>query len=257
MDGDYTAGRGAPPADLGTVLLGGSEQFLDGALANPCIEAHHLLAILRNPSVTPALIQRIARSPIWMKIDRLRAAMVLNAWTPRRLAMSLLPTLRWGDLLRASGAPQVNSTVRSAAAAILAVRLPELAPGEKVTLARAAPAAIIPLLLREAHPMVARAVLENPRTRCEDAVAMVDRPDAPPAILKVVAECPRFTGRDNLRLLIAAHPRTPAVTALKLVNALDPAALTRLIAGESLPALVRVAATRRLGEPADRPRTIM
>lgn len=257
MDGDYAAGRDASPDELGPGLLTGSAAFLDGALANPLIEAHHLVAILRNPALTPALIQRIARSPIWMKLDRLRAMMVLNARTPRRLAMSLLPTLRWGDLLRASVAPSVASTVRSSAAAILAVRLPEMEPGERVTLARAAPAAIIPLLLREPDPMVVRAALDNPRTRGEEVVAVVDRPDAPPAILQVVAESPRFAGRDDLRLLIAAHPRTPVVTALKIVNTLPTGALTRLVASESLPALVRVAATRRLGETGDGPRTIV
>jgi len=257
MDGDYAAGRDAPPDELGPGLLTGSAAFLDGALANPRLAAEHLVAILRNPAVTPALIQRIARSPIWMRIDQLRAAMVVNARTPRRLAMTLLPTLRWGDLLRASGAPQIASTVRSSAAAILGVRLPELEPGERVTLARAAPAALIPLLLRESDPLVARAVLDNPRTRGEDALAMIDRPDAPPAVLKVVADCPRFAGLEELQLVIAAHPRTPVVTALKLVNALPAGALTRLVASESLPALVRVAATRRLGETGDGSRTIV
>jgi len=257
MEGDYAAGRDAPPDGLLRRLGSASAAFIDGALANPRIEADHLVAVLRNPAVTTALIQRIARSPIWMRNDRLRAATVLNARTPRRLAMSLLPTLRWGDLLRTSGAPQVSSTVRSSAAAILGVRLPELEPGERVTLARAAPAGIIPLLLRDPDPLVARALLDNPRTRGEDVLTMVDRPDVSPAVLQAVAECLRFAGRDDLRLVIAAHTCTPVVTALKIVNALPADALTRLVAGESLPALVRVAATRRLGETLEGSRTIV
>lgn len=257
MNGDYAAGRDAPPGRLGPGLLTGSAAYLDGALANPHLEPHHLVAILRNPSATPALIQRIARSPIWMRIDRLRVAMVLNPRTPQRLAMSLLPSLRWGDLLRACGAPSIASMVRSSAAAILRVRLPELSAGERVTLARAAPAAIIPLLLGDADPRVARALLDNPRTRGEDALAMVDRPEASAEVLKVAADCARFAARDDLRLVIAAHPRTPPVTALKLVNALPASALTRLVASESLPALVRVAATRRLQETVEGARTIV
>ena len=39
MDGDYAAGRDAPPDELGPGLLTGSAAFLDGALANPRLEA--------------------------------------------------------------------------------------------------------------------------------------------------------------------------------------------------------------------------
>jgi hypothetical protein len=254
VDDDYTGGRSAPPHELAAGLRSRSAAFLDGALANPGIEVHHLLAMLRNPAVTPALIQRIARSPLWMKVERLRVAIVLHARTPRRLATGLLPTLRWGDLLRASLASQINTTVRSSAASILGLRLPELATGELVSLARAAPAALVPLLVRESHPRVARALLENPRARVEDALAMVERSDAHPATLKAVAECPRFAGQETLGRAIAAHPRTPAAVALRIVGALDTAALGRLMDDAALPALVRIAVARRLQalEPASR-----
>jgi hypothetical protein len=257
MDGDYEAGRDAPPDGLAAKLRGGSPAFLDGALANPGVEAHHLLALLRNPEVTPAIIERIARSPIWMKVERLRAAIVMHARTPRRLAMSLLPTLPWVDVLRVSAAPQIATAVRSSAGAILAVRLPELAPGEKVTLARAAPASLVPLLLREGEPMVARALLENPRTRADDALVLVERDDTHPAILKAVAESPRFAGHEALLRVIAAHPRTPAPVALKIVGTLDAASLGRLAERDTLPALVRIAVTRRIQVLEQAARTIL
>jgi hypothetical protein len=246
MDADYEAGRDATPEGLAARLRGGSAAFLDGALANPGIDERHLLALLGNPAVTPTLIERIGRSPIWMKSERLRVAIVLHARTSRRLAMNLLPTLRWGELLRASAAPQVAMSVRSSAGAILALRLPELAPGEKVTLARTAPATLVPLLLRETDPMVGRALLENPRTRVDDALAMVGRDDIHPEVLKAAAECPRFAGSDALTRAIAAHPRTPAAVAMKIVGTLDAASLGRLAENDTLPALVRIAVARRL-----------
>jgi hypothetical protein len=248
MDGDYAAARSAPAGALGAGLRRGSTAYLDGALANPGIEPHHLLVLLRNPAVTAGLIRRIAKSPVWMKADRLRAAMALHPRTPRALVMALLPTLRWTDLLRVSATPQVAATVRSGATAILALRLPELAPGEKVSLARTAPAAIVPLLLRDAHPTVARAALGNPRTRWEDALALAERSETPPAVLAVAAENGRFLGRSEVRCAIAGHPRTPALVALRLVRGLDAADLERLLAREDLRPLVRVAVSRRLAD---------
>jgi hypothetical protein len=104
---------------------------------------------------------------------------------------------------------------------------------------------------------VARALLENPRTRAEDALQMIAPAEAPPAVLTAVAECPRFTVRDDVRHAIAAHPRTPTAVALRIVGTMDAEALGRLLAGVSLPPLIAVAATRRLEETARDPRTIM
>src|SRR5262245_31417965 len=188
MDDDYSSARAASSADLGPGLRTASPDFIDGALANPGIQPHHLQAILRNPAVTSRLIQRIARSPLWMRFERVRIAIVLNPRAPRALAMGLLPALRWGNLLRVAAAPQLPSTVRSGAAKIVAVRLPELTSGERASLARAAPPGLIPLLLRDTHPLVVRAALDNPRTRYEDVMGVVDRPDAAPAFLRLAAE---------------------------------------------------------------------
>jgi hypothetical protein len=250
MDDDYAAARAAAPADLGPRLATATPEFIDGALANPGLQTHHLQAILRNPAVTTRLIQRIARSPLWMKFERVRIAIVLNPRAPRSLVMSLLPALRWGNLLRVAAAPQVASTVRSGAAKIVALRLPELTPGEKTSLARAAPTGLVPLLLRETHPLVLRAALDNPRTSYEDVMGIIDLPDAPAAFLRIAAESERFTTRQAARIAIAAHPKVPLVTALRLVKTLDEAGIDSLLERESLQPLVRVAATRRQSQNA-------
>lgn len=246
MPGDYDEGRSASPERLDATLRSASADGLDGALGNVALQAHHLLLILRNPGITPALIQRIARSPIWMKSYKVRAALVQHPRTPRPLAMSLVSSLRWGDLARVAAASRLPIALRGAAEKILLLRLPELALGERVSLARSATPSVIRGLRGENSPLVARALLENPALRFEEALFMAERPEAPPALLAVLAESTRFARRQDLRLALAAHPSTPPAVALRLVAGLDPGALHALCGSSAAPTLVRVAAERRL-----------
>ena len=246
MGGDYGAGRSALPESLAPALRTASIEYLDGALANAGLQPHHLLLILRNPAVTAALLQRIGRSPIWLKSYKLRVALVQHPRTPRPLALSLASSLRWGDLARVTTSARSPVTVRAVAEKILLLRLPELALGERISLARVAPPLVLHGLRRENSPLVARALLENPLLRYEEALSMAERPDAPPPLLQALAECTRFVGRRELRLALAAHPHTPSVVALRLVSALEEGSLVCLAASPAAPILVRLAAERRL-----------
>jgi hypothetical protein len=246
MADDYDDGRLMPPERLLASLGSASAAGLDGALANPALQGHHLLLVLRNPCVTPALLQRIGRSPVWMKSYRVRAALVQHPKTPRPLTMSLLSSLRWGDLARVALSSRLPIALRTAAEKILLLRLPELALGEKVSLARVATPAVIRGLRGENSPLVVKALLENASLRFEEVLFMAERADAPPALLSVLASGTRFRRRQELRLALASHPRTPHAIALRLVAGLPPVALAVLAASDEAPMLVRVAAERRL-----------
>ena len=246
MVDDYDDGRLAPPEQLVAALGSASAAGLDGALANPALQGHDLLLVLRNPLVTPALLQRIGRSPVWMKVYRVRAALVQHPKTPRPMAMSLISSLRWGDLARVALASRLPIVLRTTAERILLLRLPELALGERVSLARIATPSVIRGLRGENSPLVVRALLENASLRFEEVLFMAERADAPPALLTVLADGTRFERRQELRLALASHPRTPHAAALRLVAALPPATLAILAASDKAPMLVRVAAERRL-----------
>ena len=246
MVDEYDDGRLAPPERLEAALGSVSAAGLDGALANPALQAHHLLLVLRNPQVTPALLLRIGRSPFWMKSYRVRAALVQHPKTPRPMAMSLISSLRWGDLARVALLSRLPIALRTAAEKILLLRLPELALGERISLARIATPPVIRSLRGENSPLVVRALLENASLRYEEVLFMAERGDAPPALLSVLADGTRFARRQELRLTLASHPRTPHAVALRLVATLAPEALSSLAASGKAPMLVRVAAERRL-----------
>ena len=210
------------------------------------LDAQDALLLLRSRSLSLGLIRRIAATPEWIRNDRVRAALVLHPRTPRPVAMALLPQLRWRDLLKVTETPGCAAPLVLGAERLLAQRLPDLALGERIALARAASATLVQALRREVSPLVVKALLENPRFRPEDAVAIAERAESAPETLRILAESHRFRDRADLRQAVAAHPATPPQAALRIVAAMDRAQIGRLLESGGTPPLLRLAAERRL-----------
>lgn len=219
--------------------------LLESASAHPALAADQILGLLRTPGITADLILAISRRPVWMKFDRVRLAIVLHPSTPRPVAMSLLSQLRWRHLARVAVAPRLGAPVRGAAEQILLLRLPELALGEKVTLARSATRKVLRALRTEQSSLVVRALLDNPLLQVEDGLSIVESPTTPGSVLQVMAESSRFAASQELRMAIASHRGTPPAAALRFVQAMDEAGLVRLLSIPTLPPLIAVAARRR------------
>jgi hypothetical protein len=206
-------------------------------------------ALLRSPSLGPGFIRSLAAHPTFGRLERVRAAVVLHPNTPRPLALSLLHQLRWRDLQQVASTPGIAAPLALAAERVLLLRLPEMALGEKVALARSATLAVIKALRTTPSPLVVRALMTNARFDGDDALFLAQQADTPAAALQALAESPRFQGREELCHAIAVHPGSPPQTALRIVARLGPKALRRIAVAETAPALVRLAAERRLEHP--------
>lgn len=248
MRDDYAAARHASPEDLAALLRDATADLLDGALANPRLDERHLLLVLRSLAVTPTLLRRVGQSVVWMRLERVRAALALHPRSPSSVALGILSRLRWPDLARVASAPGVSAPVRLGAEKILALRRPEMTHGERITLARVAPHGLLRLLGRDPSPLVVRSLLDNPRTAAEDALAIASRPETPRAVLLALLQNARFAARDDLRQALLTHPNTPAAEALRLVRILDRGTLARLAGAHPLHPLLQVAIERRMAE---------
>jgi hypothetical protein len=243
---DYERGRSAPPAQLAARLATAPAGYLEGALANPALTPAHVALCLKNPAVGAAHIRRVAKNRDWLTAYEVRAAIVLHPRAPRALAMNLVALLWWRDLARVSDRTILAPPLRRAAERLLSIRLLEMALGERVTLARMAPRAVIAALRRDDSPMVIRALLQNPRLTEEDVLAITAAPRTSGGVLRAVAEEQRWSCRPAIQKSIARHPQAPRPVALRFVQLLSAVALAELAAYPKLPALVRVAVERRL-----------
>jgi hypothetical protein len=206
-----------------------------------------LLILLRSRETTAATLTRIAKNRTWMRSRETKLAFVSNPQAPQVLARQFLPHLGWRDLVELSINSRLSPVLKREAEKLLKTRLPELAVGEKVALARRGSRAIVEMLREEPDALVLRAVAGNSRATEGDFVRILARSDVPATFLGWLADQSSWSQRRTVRLALVRHPRTPPSSALHLIPALSRHDIDELRRDFKAPRLVRVAAERHLG----------
>jgi hypothetical protein len=201
------------------------------------LEAPLVLQALRNPFCTAEVIARVAAERRLLAFHALRRALAFHPLTPETLAGGIVPTLFWRDLMELALDPRARPALRRAAEVQLAARLPGLAVGEKVSLARRAGAGVLAQLCHDPSPRVIAALLDNSRLTEAQLAPVVHRAETPPAVLELIAADRRWGVRYPLRVALVRNPATPLATAWRLLAALRKSDLQA------------VAADPRLAEP--------
>ena len=200
-----------------------------------------LAATLRR-AVPVAFLEEVAAARPWSERPRVLARVVLSPRAPQPLSLRLVSALYWRDLADVAATPRVPAAVRSRAESILRDGLPDMRLGDRVTLARLATPALLPLLLADGERQVAESTLVNPRLREEDLVAALRRDDVSAALVEAVVVSSRWAANYAVRLTLVLQPRTPLPIALQQISALVPRDLRRVAEEAGLRPLIRAAA---------------
>lgn len=235
--GSSDPGRPAKPpqeSELGRRLREAAPEELARLLAEHGDEigAAEAVEALRNPYLSAEGARALAERSHLVSAYAVRRALALSPRAPEVVALNLVVGLYWADLLAVTLEVRVRPTVRRAAELALLARLPRLAVGEKIALARRAGAGVIAVLRLDPTPRVIAALLENPRLTEGLLGPALASDRALPALLAAVAGSPRWGSRHDLRLLICRNPCTPVAVALPLLPGLRKDEL-RGLAGDS------------------------
>ncbi len=230
--------------ELHTVVTGKNPTFLRLCLSNPKITDDHLLALLRNPRVLPDIVETISRSDQWMSSYKLQVAVVNCPKTPFPLALRMVQMLFWRDLLKTAGNFRLLPKVRRAAENHLRDKIQDLTLGEKITLARTAPRAVVTFLRWQDEPEVVRALLRNSRLIEDDVMVMINEETTPDYILEAVATDFKWSLQYPIRVALVKNPRTPLRIALKFLSRLQKPDLRALVDAPHTSELLRRASQR-------------
>ncbi len=202
---------------------------------------------MRNPFITPEGIGLLLESRSLRESPEMRREFTLHPRTPLTQALRLVPGLRWRALAELGADTRVHPQVRRAADLDLVRRLPGLALGERIALARVAGQGVIQKLCHDSHPRVMTALLENPRLTEGALAPALSRESTSPEILRLIADSSRWGIRPSVRLALCRNPRTPVGTVLGLLPMLRPSDLRQLAQERRLAPAVRGAVERILG----------
>ena len=134
---------------------------------------------------------------------------------------------------------RLHPIVRRAAESRLVERLPVLAVGEKMAIARSAPPGVLSALRNDPTPRVVAALLENPRLTEGLLLPLVASEGALPSVLAVVAGNPKWSVRYPVRLALCQNARTPLDRVLILLPLLKRGDLCSVAANPHLRLPVR------------------
>ena len=233
--------RSAPAAEVEALIAEQGDGF---GLAD-------LRAVVRNPYARGETLEALAARKSLMAVYEARALVARHRRTPQVLAMRFVGGLFWHDLLEIALDVRLSGPLRRLAEKYLLQRLPRLAVGERMTLARRAPEETLERLCADASLRVAEAALENPRLTEERLLPFLASAKATPRRLQLVARHPRWSCCYGVRLALCRNPLSPLADALGQLPFLRRADLEALAADQDVPALVRFGATEQLAAKAE------
>lgn len=173
------------------------------------LELREAMQILHNPYVTSELIEELAINRRLLTSYEMRRTIARHPRTAETSALRFVPGLYWRDLMELGLDVRVRPRVRRAADKYLLQRLPGLAAGEKIALARRAGTTILAQLRQDPDERVIAALLENPRLTEEGILPLAADHGARPQALDQVGAHERWRMRSRVRIALSLNPQTP------------------------------------------------
>jgi hypothetical protein len=159
--------------------------------------------------------------------------------------LSLARMLCWGRVRSASTPPVAQGTRRSQEIPDYGTGR-ELTVGERRTLARRPSRGHIEKMLADPHPLVLRALLQNPYLVEADVLRLAARRPAHVAALHALARAPQWLCKGRIRMAIVQNPGTPAHIAGPLLVICNRAELFQVVGNTTVPAGLRATAQELL-----------
>jgi hypothetical protein len=104
----------------------------------------------------------------------------------------------------------VAGDIRRAAEEMILARIPHLAIGEKLTLARRAPARIAGAILAEGHPQAIKLALANPFLSESQILKLLAKDGVPERVVVAISRHEKWSLQYNVRAALVRNDLTPA-----------------------------------------------
>lgn len=232
--------------ELYAVVSSSRAPWLRLSISNPAMTTQHVILLLRNKSITQDMVQMVCDRQDWIEQQSVQFAIVNCPKSPHTIALRMLQLLYWNDLMRTAGNVRLSPRIRRAAENYLRDRLTELTLGEKMTVARTGPRAVISFLRNDSEARVIAALLRNPHLIEDDVLRIINDEFTEPEVLASIGSDYKWSHTYPIRLALVRNRHTPLPLALSLLSKLRRQDLEPLVRAQDTPELVRRAATRIL-----------
>jgi hypothetical protein len=215
------------------------KQSSDFDSADSALTADSVLAVIKDRSLPPEVIEEISHNAAVMKSRKVRIALAAHPKMPRRIALRLIREFYTFDLMQFSLMPVVAADMKRVADELLVARLASITLGERISLARRSSAMVAAALLLDKESRVWQTALENPRLTEAAIVRALLRATATTAFVKAVCYHGKWSLRPEIRMALLRNEFTPLARALEFACRLRPAQLRDILHASRLPEKIK------------------
>ncbi len=201
--------RSASPDELNILLHDPDESVLLALLENPNFDEPHLTQLLDRLDLPSTLLSAVADRRAWLASEGVRLRLAQHPHTPKRVALALVHQLYLFDLVRLNLLASAPADIRRLAEQIILARVPHLAVGEKLTLARRGPSRVVGALLAEGHPQAIKLALNNTFLTESQVLKVLAKPAVAERVVAAIAQHPKWSAQYNIRAALVRNPHTP------------------------------------------------
>jgi len=222
--------RSASGDELNALIYHPAPVVLAALLDNPAFEEGKLLLLLARKDVPADVLENIGARKELMKSYAVKKALVFHAKAPRLVALRLLKDLYLMDLVQFALSTSVAAELKRYAEEQVVAKLPQLALGQKITLARRGPARVAGALVAEGHAQVLPIALNNPFLTEAQVLKALARDKVSTTVVQSLARHSKWSQSYHVRLALVRHPATPVSVVLGILPLLTVSDLRELAA---------------------------
>ena len=209
--------RSASGEELKSLVHDAGEEVLLALLENPAVEEPHVTLLLERLDLPASVLAAVASAGKWTSGEAVRLRLAQHPRTPKRFALAAVRQLFLFDLVRVSLLPSAPADIRRVAEEVILKRLPHLAVGEKLALARRGPARVAGAILAEGHPQAIKLALASAFLTESQVLKTLAKPGVPERVVVAVAQHPKWSCHYNVRAALVRNAHTPASAVLAFV----------------------------------------
>ncbi len=231
--------RLASREEVRVLLHDKSPEVLTALLENPALDETLLCLLLDRKDLAGEFLSEVARRKEWMRSYRVKARMAGHPHASRLVALPLIRQLFLFDLVNLSLQPATPAEVRRIAEDVLLNRLPQLALGQRLTLARRGSSRVAAALLTEGHPRVVPLALDNAFLTESQVLKVLSRVELPEIVPASIARHRKWSFLYNVRMALVRNPLTPLARVMAFLPDITLRDLDELSGARSLPASLK------------------
>jgi hypothetical protein len=220
---------------LRALLHDKSEEVLFALLENTAFDEALLCLLLERLDLPADLLGEIARHKEWMRSYRVKLRLAGHPRTPRLVVLPLIRQIFLFDLVNLSLRPSTPAETRRIAEDLILARLPQLALGQRLTLARRGSGRVVAALLAEGNERIVPLALDNAFLTESHVLKVLAKEDLPEIVPTSLAKHRKWSILYNIRMALVRHPLTPLARVLSFLPDLTLRDLDELSGARSLP----------------------